>query len=376
MTIGLVAAFKLFVAIVLYLFLPLSALTYYVSTRQRRIIEVERVLAILSIEPSYAKAYHPDRLLTYVWAVGYASVISCIGLVLLFYSGEIGLPEGEFPWVTMAGVEFPQKGSRIVVAMAFLGAYLAGLQHIYRRYSAGDLSATLYYGFSMRVIFAAVVAAVLYNAISALSGGSAPSAAAGPSAGITANIWPALAFLIGIFPQRGMRYLSDKVPMLSQANDPTVRPAPLEMIEGIESHDVLRLEEIGIDTCYDLATADFVPLLLKTPYSARQLIDWILQAKLCVYFGDSVKELRRFGIRTLVDLEALTPEEIATLPQETSVTATVLARAIASARNNPEIGRLREAGTLLGMFWGRAPERVDRPARTVVRERPSPQPLV
>jgi hypothetical protein len=144
------------------------------------------------------------------------------------------------------------------------------------------------------------------------------------------------------------------------------------MIEGIESHDVLRLEEIGVDTCYDLATADFVPLLLKTPYSARQLIDWILQAKLCVYVGDRVKEFRRFGIRTLVDLEALTPEEIATLPQETSVTATVLARAIASARSNPEIGRLREAGQLLGMFWGRP----ERPAPTVVHERLRPQPLV
>ena len=63
------------------------------------------------------------------------------------------------------------------------------------------------------------------------------------------------------------------------------------MIEGVESHDTLRMEELGIDSCYDLATADFVPLLLKTPYSARQLIDWILQAKLCVYFGDTVKDL-------------------------------------------------------------------------------------
>ena len=199
----------------------------------------------------------------------------------------------------------------------------------------------------MRIIFAAVVAMVIYNAFSALSGGD------GTESGITANIWPALAFLIGIFPQRGIRYLSDKVPMISHANDANVRPTPLEMIEGIESHDVLRLDELGVDSCYDLATADFVPLLLRTPYSGRQLIDWILQAKLCVYFGEGVKELRRFGIRTIVDLEALTAEEIATLPQDTSVTATVLVRAIASSRTSPEIIRLREVGQLLGMFWGR-----------------------
>jgi hypothetical protein len=205
----------------------------------------------------------------------------------------------------------------------------------------------VYFGFSIRVIFAAVVAVVIYNAFSALSGG------VGSDAGITANIWPALAFLMGMFPERGMRYLSDKIPFLSQGGDPTVRPAPLEMIEGIESRDILRLQEIGIDNCYDLATADFVPLMLKTPYSARQLIDWILQAKLCVYVGAGVKELRRLGIRTLFDLELLTSEEIEALPQNTSVTASALGRAIAAARNSSEIARLRKAGQLLGIFWDR-----------------------
>src|SRR5262245_22658839 len=350
MTIASVAAFKLFVAVVLYLFLPLHAMAYYCSTRRRRIIEVDRVLAVLSVDPAYAKAYLPDRLPTYLLALGYASVITCIGLVLLLFSSEIGLPDGEFPAVTLAEVEFPHKGSRIVLAMAFLGAYLAGLQHLYRRYTAGDLSAGLYFGISMRVIFAAAVAVVIYNAFAALSGGT------GSTSGITANIWPALAFLIGFFPQRGMGYLTDKVPLLGQANDPHVRPVPLEMIEGVESHDVMRLEEIGIDSCYDLAAADFVPLLLRTPYSARLLIDWILQAKLIVYFGDEVKDLRRLGVRTLVDLQELTPDVVAALPQETRVTATVLARALAAAAESPEIARLREAGKLLGTFWARPDE--------------------
>ena len=108
--------------------------------------------------------------------------------MLLFFSREIGLVNGEFPAVTMSDVEFPQKGSRIVFAMAFLGVYLSGLQHIYRRYAASDLSPTLYYGFSMRVIYAAVVAMVIFNAFSALSGGE------GSGGGITAPTsgrrWP------------------------------------------------------------------------------------------------------------------------------------------------------------------------------------------
>ena len=269
------------------------------------------------------------------------------GLALLFFSVDLGLADGKFPSFGLAGVKFPQLGSRIVFAMAFLGAYLSGLQHIYRRYAANDLSPTLYYGLAMRIILAAVVAVILFNAYSALAG-------AGTSdGGITANIWPALAFVIGIFPQRGLRWLSDKNPMMSQAGDPSVRLAPLEMLEGIEAHDVLRLEELGIDNCYDLAAADFVPVLLKTPYSARQLIDWILQAKLCLYFGDSVKELRRLGIRTILDLEALSDEEVASLPLDTSVTTTVLGRARDSVKTSPELSRLREVGQLLGSFWGR-----------------------
>jgi hypothetical protein len=348
--IGPLVTLKLVVALMLYVWLPVSALTYHFSRRLRRVIEVERMLALLRIEPAYAKAFAPDSLTAYLASVSFVTVIAAIGFALLLFANEIGLPNGEFTTVTLSNVEFPQRGSRIVFAMAFLGVYLSGLQHIYRRYAVNDLSPTLYYGFGIRILTAATIALVIYNAYSALSGSDTSDG------GITANIWPALAFLIGIFPQRGFRWLSDRVPMFTAATDATVRPAPLEMIEGLEGHDVLRLEELGIDNCYDLAAADFVPVLLKTPYSARQLVDWILQAKLCVYFGASVKELRHLGIRTIVDLEALTPEELISLPEVTSVTAPVLSRARESVRQSPEMLRLREVGQMLGMFWGRGVE--------------------
>jgi hypothetical protein len=339
---------KLIVATVLYLFIPVSAVTYHFTRRHMRLLEVERMLSILNVSPAYAKAFGPDTLYSYVASVAYASIVACIGLALLLFSHELGLENGEFPRVTLVGgdspLEFPATGSRLVFAMAFLGVYLSGLQHVYRRGAVNDLSPTLYYGFAMRVLLASTVALIIYNGYSALSGGDA---------GITANIWPALAFMIGIFPQRGLRWLSDKVPMLSQSTDAAVRPAPLEMIEGVESHDVLRLEELGIDNCYDLATVDFVPVLLKTPYSARQFVDWILQAKLCAYFGEDIKELRRLGIRTILDLNDLSPEEIVALPNDTRVTADVLARARESVANNPELLRLREVGQALSVYSGR-----------------------
>jgi hypothetical protein len=66
-----------------------------------------------------------------------------------------------------------------------------------------------------------------------------------------------------------------------------------------------------------------------------------------------VKELRRIGIRTILDLSALSEEEVAALPLDTSVTTTVLARARESVTGNQELHRLAEVGQLLGMFWGR-----------------------
>lgn len=345
-----VVGVKLFALLVLYAFIPLSAVTYYLSRRKRRIIEVERVLELLNVDPGYRKAYAPDRGSTYFGAVAYLSAVAGIGLTLLFFSHEIGLLDGEFPAVMLGDVEFPQRGSRLVFAMAFLGVYLSGLQHVYRRYATTDLSPTVYYAVSMRMVTAAVVALVIYNAYAALSGGGESSG------GVTATIWPALAFMIGVFPQRGLRWLSDRIPLWSSTEDASVRTTPLEMIEGIEVHDVMRLEELGIDSCYDLAATDFVPLLLKTPYSARQLIDWILQAKLCIHFGDSVKDLRRLGIRTMVDLELMSATEIDALPAETSVTAPVLCRARMHVMTSTEIARLRELGQVLGMFWNRAPD--------------------
>jgi hypothetical protein len=64
---------------------------------------------------------------------------------------------------------FPQWGSRLVVGMAFLGAYLWGIQYVLRRYLLNDLRPSVYYGLTLRLILAASTAVVLYNAYAALA---------------------------------------------------------------------------------------------------------------------------------------------------------------------------------------------------------------
>ena len=344
-----VTVFKLIGMIVLCPFLPLTAVTYYFVRRHRRTIEVERIFAILEIDPALRKAYDDEKAGRYFFgAVAYASVVSFIGLALLFLGPQLGF--AEFPSVPLGTVQFPQTGSRLVFGMAFLGAYVWGFWYVLLRYDLNDLVPSVYYSLSTRMIFAALLALVIYNVYEAVAGGDH---SVGGSTSMTSTVWPALAFLLGMFPQRGVWWLTDRLPMLAPETDPSVRSAPLEMIEGIESNDLMRLEEVGIDTCYDLATADFVPLLLNTPYDARELVDWILQAKLCVYFGEAMKELRRHSIRTVIDLAQLTPEDIDTLAPETALTKFALQRAQKAVQDDPEIERLRKIGQLMSRFSGR-----------------------
>jgi hypothetical protein len=339
---------KLLGVTVLCLALPLIALTYYCFRRHRREAEIKRIFSILKMNQNsdYGTAYEPEKLADDLLSIAYTFAVSYVGLTVLFLGGDMGFSEAVSHTVEIGTAEFPHEGSRLVFGMAFLGAYVWGLQNVFRRYSLNDLIPSVYYGLSTRMIFASSIALVVFNAYTALSGNGDSG-----EGGITSNIWPALAFLIGMFPQNGLRWLTDRLPMLSQETHPSVRKMPLEMIEGIEAHDVLRLEELGIDTCHDLANIDFVPLVLKTPYSARQLIDWILQAKLCIYFGDAVKDLRQHGIRTLLDLEPLREDQIAGLASGTTLTQIGLEQAQEQVKKNNEIKRLCEIGKLLGRFW-------------------------
>jgi hypothetical protein len=164
------------------------------------------------------------------------------------------------------------------------------------------------------------------------------------------RIWPAIAFGIGMFPNQGIRWFMEHIPLFSSQDHPSVRKTPIDMIEGVCGYDILRLEELGINNCYDLATADFVPLVLTTPYSARQLADWILQAKLCACFGDKVRELRENGIRTILDLEVLGEDEIIRLSTESSLNKMSLMSAQKAIVGDREIQKLRDVAYMLGRY--------------------------
>jgi hypothetical protein len=361
---------KIMGIIVLAGFLPLTGLSYFFFRRLQRQIEMERIFEKLHIDAESRQGYNVTGW-HFALAVSFATAISLLGLTTLFLGYELGMAKQ--PTLPLSGARLLgisgdvnadlrsyQQGALLVFGMAFLGAYLWGLQSVFGRYAMGDLTPATYYSLGIRMISAATIAVLIYHGVDALSGGlellpkdDGQSAGVLPTPRTTVSLLPALAFLIGMFPQRGVRWLSKRLTIFADDTDPSVEVLPLEMIQGVEQQDRMRLEELGIETCYDLATADFIPLMIKTPYDARELVDWILQAKLCVYFGKGVTDLRRQGFRTIVDLIGLEAASIEQLAMETQLTVSGLTRAKKIVEADQDISRLRECGTLLGQYWDR-----------------------
>ncbi|MDX8392052.1 MAG: hypothetical protein R8K53_05730 [Mariprofundaceae bacterium] len=311
--------------------------------------EINRIANILGIDSELKDSYVSTNksLLHLIVAMIYLTCVSALALALFFVPDVYqNIPADSLRVNFGPDSSFPQQNSRIVCGMAFLGAYVWGLQYIFRRYAMNDLYPAVYYSLGVRMVLATVTALIIFNAFEALSGGN------NDGSGIMPSIWPALAFMIGMFPQRGLKWLSDRLPILSQDTSPSVRTMPIDIIEGVSIHNRLRLEELGIESCYDMANADFIPLILKTPFPAREVVDWIMQAKLCIFFGPEVKSLRDHGIRTAHDLMGLKKEDVEALAPDVTLTRSALLHARDSIlRDKKELDRLLKASQLVSKFW-------------------------
>jgi hypothetical protein len=106
----------------------------------------------------------------------------------------------------------------------------------------------------------------------------------------------------------------------------------------------VRLGEVGVDNAQNLAEANLVELILKTPFNPNQLIDWIAQARHYVYVKDDLERLRRYGIRSAFDLADLAPDEtrIAQIAKLAGLEELALATIARRLQADPTIARLAE----------------------------------
>ncbi|MCE7990986.1 MAG: hypothetical protein HEP71_03365 [Roseivirga sp.] len=240
----------------------------------------------------------------YILPLTFITMVTFIGLYFLFLGWSLYKPatDGFVKSVLLAGSDFwvdpiasqvIEKRSVSIVAWSILGSFLGGAQYTYRRYATIDLTPGIFFSIGIRMILAPTLSLM----ISFLMGINEPENA-------SSNIILVIAFLTGLFPERGLKMLLDKTSSIfPDEHKFKIQTLPLQAIEGISYLHRLRLNEIGIDNAQNLAQFNFLMLIIKTPFPARILLDWVAQAKLMTQFPGHINQLRESGMRTALDLK-------------------------------------------------------------------------
>ncbi|MGY6275012.1 hypothetical protein [Methylomonas sp. MgM2] len=310
----------------LMLFTKESFLHFRIKKKEAEYRNLIRVLGISEDEAEFAtraisQEYAPTD---YRLPVAFATAICLCGFFSLFFGADlVSLSDDrDKPNMVLTGM-FSEKGdmqrlrwqSQLVLAMGFTGAYLWSAQNIIRRVITGDLAPSTYYSAGLRMVFASLLSLMLSFFLEVF-----------PEAEPKQKLLPVIAFLAGMLPDNALVYLKERIGMFSTRKTEASHELPLEMIEGINIFHKVRLGEVGIDNAQNLAEANVIELLLKTPFNPNQLIDWIAQAKLYLYIKSDIEKLRRVGIRTIFDVVGLCGDEkgIEKIAEETQISSACL----------------------------------------------------
>ncbi len=345
---------RLVVVLGLSSFMPFTAVSFFRFRLKQKKDDYQRIVEILELQQESGDNAPPATIDTvyyprgFILPVVFVTVLCLAGFTHLFFGDELLTPVGRnlllagtAPLADMEQQVAAERLSLLVLVLAFTSAYLWACQNVFRRLVTGDLGPGTYYSAGLRMTFAPLLALMVSWLPGAETFGRDPL--------------PVLAFLIGIFPERGLHFLKQRISIFSGGGEARAAELPCEMIEGVTVFHKLRLTEVGIDNAQNLAEASLVDLLLRTPYRAGQLIDWIAQAKLYLLVKDEIEKLRRVGVRSAFELaeigdDAELLERLATAAEISPVLLEVGRRSLTADR---QLERLRRYRDLLARGRGR-----------------------
>ena len=235
-----------------------------------------------------------------------------------------------FVWVLAVDIDVPNQnqirkglpfalGHDVTLAMTFgfLGALIFGFQLIYQRFSNQDLKPAIFLRVALALFAGMAFNFVLFLTVESFSEDlaltSSPDTATVSTGkestslakqnGIGSVLSAIVAFSLGYFPSLAIRWFTRV--SHSFLGEPTRRSdsQSLSVVDGISLFHEERLNEEGIFNMQDLAFADLGKLLVRTTFTAGQILDWVNQGKLYLYLGSGETDsFRRSGIRTASDL--------------------------------------------------------------------------
>ena len=347
-------------------FVPLTAISFLLVRRVKKTAEFARVVDALGITANVVE-FATNRVAEqyaardYRMPVAFAWLMSVLGFTsLLFGADLVGKHEGKINFLLTGNahlatdaMQLLRTDSMAVMSLAFLGAFIWSAQNIMYRLNAGDLAPSVYFNAGIRMTLAPVLSVLISHLV--LRSETLKALQAG---------LPVIAFLVGWFPDRTLLFLKEQFPAIFR-DKRSAHDLPLSMIEGVSAFDRAKLIELGIDDAQNLANANFIELVVRTAFNPGQLIDWIGQAQLYVYFKDDVVALRKQQIRTALDMmqACRAPGMLEKLAAATTVEAAGMRRFCDRQSDALCVDQLRTFQRRLCIF-DRTPQ--DGPARDVV----------
>ncbi|WP_445636828.1 tetratricopeptide repeat protein [Nostoc sp. DSM 114161] len=312
---------------------PLSyiAYSYYKSEIQKeRLADDLKLLGLVSKEnideiyQLYNTVYNPFQFGVYIILFVFLSFI----IFVSYYKVSTGT---EYTFIQSSTVR--------IIFYAFLGSYFFGIQLLVRRYNTFDLQPQVYSAVILRTLLSAVITFSIASLIGGITteplssekssnsptsqatssssekSSNSPTSQATSSSSSPSNKdvyksndkssipWQVLAFLIGIFPTSGIRWITFVTNRSLSAPIDQYNESPLKNISGINTWHEARLSELGIDSVQSLATTDICKLLLSTQFDTQQIINWVDQAILYMKLGSKTPRLQEININTFHEMQ-------------------------------------------------------------------------
>ncbi|MCB0210665.1 MAG: tetratricopeptide repeat protein [Anaerolineae bacterium] len=200
-------------------------------------------------------------------------------------------------------LNFIKPETMTLIFYSYLGASFFSVQYTVRRYSTFDLQPQVYSSIVARIFMSSVIVFAGASIIR-LSSEQFPTISLNTTA-VTPEpeVWAALlAFVIGVFPDRGIRWFGQLTNRIFNSSSERTNSYPLKNLVGISAWHEARLAEMGIDDAQNLATVDIRKLLLTTSFDTQEIVHWIDQAILYVKVGSKIERLRDAQITTFHEL--------------------------------------------------------------------------
>jgi hypothetical protein len=159
---------------------------------------------------------------------------------------------------------------------AVIGSYCFNIGVLVRRTFLADVTEHVYWGAINRLVFSAGLAIATHGLLSDFMD----------------PLYFVIAFTPGVFFTKLRKTATKALSDTGQETD----ELPLQLVQGIDIWKEQRLEEEGIESVENLATADILNLVVKTHYPLRTLIDWIDQAILIQRLAAKLQVMRGAGV--------------------------------------------------------------------------------